>query len=199
MGLDYQLIRGQTPLDDEEKEGLLISSITTREELDEHEQQNIQEAIRWMLGRKFKREDILTEKFIKKLHQKMYGDVWKWAGAFRKTNKNLGVDRFQISMELQKLLDDCKFWIENNTFPPDEIAVRFKHRIVFIHCFPNGNGRHSRMMADLIVEHIFGSEVFSWGTGGNLIMDGTARDNYIKAIKAADNNNITPLLEFSRA
>ena len=199
MGLDFKLIKGQTPLDEEEKEGLLISTITSREELDEHEQLNIQEAIKWMLGRNFKRKEILTEDFIKQVHKKMYGDVWGWAGEFRRTNKNIGVDRFQIPTQLRTLLDDCNFWIDQNTYPPDEIAIRFKHRIVQIHCFPNGNGRHSRMMGDLIVEHIFNRDVFSWGSRGNLIQEGTARERYIAAVKAANENNITPLLEFSRA
>jgi Fic-DOC domain mobile mystery protein B len=97
------------------------------------------------------------------------------------------------------LLGDCNFWIDNNTYPPDEIAVRFKHRIVYIHCFPNGNGRHSRMMGDLIIEHIFKRDVFSWGSKGNLVQEGGGRDRYIAAVKAADANDIAPLLEFSRA
>jgi Fic-DOC domain mobile mystery protein B len=199
MGLDFKLIKGQTPLEEEEKEGLLISSITTREELDEYEHHNIQNAIQWMLGRNFKREEILTEDFVKQVHKKMYGDVWSWAGEFRKTNKNIGVDRFQIPTELRALLNDCNFWIDNNSYSPDEIAVRFKHLIVYIHCFPNGNGRHSRMMGDLIIENIFNRDIFSWGSKGNLIQQGQARDKYIAAVKAADVNNIAPLLKFSRA
>ncbi len=199
MGLDFKLIKGQTPLDEDEKEGLLIPTIVNRGELDEFEQLNIQDAIQWMLGRSFKREEILTEDFIKLVHKKMLGKVWRWAGEFRKSNKNLGVDRFQIPTALRTLLDDCNFWIDSKTYSPDEIAVRFKHRIVFIHCFPNGNGRHSRMMGDLIAEHVFGRDVFSWGSKGNLIQTGKARDQYIGAIKAADSNNIAPLLKFSRA
>jgi Fic-DOC domain mobile mystery protein B len=199
MGLDFKLVNGQTPLDEEEIEGLLVSSITTRAELDEFEQLNIQQAIQWMLGRKFKKEKILSESFIRQIHRKMYGDVWNWAGEFRKSNKNLGVDHFQISTALKALIDDCGFWIDHKTYPPDEIAVRFKHRIVYIHCFPNGNGRHSRMMGDLIIEHIFSRDLFSWGSKSDLIKEGQARQKYITAIKAADNNNLTPLLEFSRS
>src|SRR5688572_2477658 len=127
MGIDFNLVRGQTPLDDEEADGLLIPTITTRGDLDEFEQLNIQQAIQWMLGRRFRREEILTENFIKQVHKKMFGDVWKWGGEFRKSNKNLGVDRVQVPPALQTLIDDCNFWIDNNTFTPDEIAVRFKH------------------------------------------------------------------------
>lgn len=198
MGLDYELIDGQTPLDDEEKEGLRIPSVTTRGELDEFEQQNIERAIRWTMGRKFKANQILSEDFVKGLHQKMYGDVWAWAGEFRRTKKNIGVDVHQIPVELRRLIDDCKFWIDHGTYPPDEVAIRFKHRIVQIHCFSNGNGRHSRMMGDLIIEKIFDEPVFSWGANSDLNKQGGARAEYLKAIKAADMNNFISLLEFAR-
>ena len=165
MGLDLIYIGGQTPLDEDEKEGLLISTIATREELDEFEQQNIEGAIKWSMSKKIKPDKLFTESFIKNVHKRMYKDVWLWAGAFRKTNKSIGVDRWQIAIELKNLLDDAGFWIESNTYSPDEIAIRFKHRIVSIHCFSNGNGRHSRLMADMIIEKIFDRPVFTWGAG----------------------------------
>jgi Fic-DOC domain mobile mystery protein B len=155
MELDFELIDGQTPLDEEEKEGLLISTITTRQELDEFEQLNIEQAIRWVTGKKFKAEEILTEDFIKQVHHRMFGSVWAWAGELRKSNKNIGVDRFEIGTALHTLLGDGKYWVNHQTYPPDEAAIRFKHRLVKIHCFANGNGRHSRLMGDLVVEHIF--------------------------------------------
>lgn len=162
MGLDLDYLVGQTPLSEEEKEGLLIPSIATRGELDEFEQQNIEQAVQWTMGRSFRPDLILAEDFIRKLHKRMYADVWAWAGKFRKANKNLGIDKWQIPTELKYLLDDVRYWYENNTYLPDEIALRFKHRIVSIHCFPNGNGRHSRLMADLIIEKIYKLDVFFW-------------------------------------
>src|SRR5690242_20520480 len=96
MGLELQYEEGQTPLDDDEKEGLLIKSITTRGELDEQEQLNIEAAVEWTLKKKFSAADTFTEEFVNELHEKMYGKVWRWAGEFRKSNKNIGVDKFQI-------------------------------------------------------------------------------------------------------
>lgn len=197
MGLDFQYIAGQTPLDEEEKEGLLIPTVTTREELDEFEQKNIEEAILWVLTKKLKKETIFTEKFIRDLHKKMYGSVWKWAGNFRQSNKNIGIDYWKISTELKMLLDDALFWIENKNFPEDELAIIFKHRLVSIHCFPNGNGRHSRLMADIIISKVFGQRVFSWG-GDNLSYETNAREIYLKAIKLADKGNYSALIKFSR-
>ncbi|WP_018676029.1 mobile mystery protein B [Riemerella columbina] len=197
MGLDFQYIDGQTPLDEEEKEGLLIPTVTTREELDEFEQKNIEEAILWVLTKKLKKETIFTEKFIRDLHKKMYGSVWKWAGNFRQSNKNIGIDYWKISTELKMLLDDALFWIENKNFPEDELAIIFKHRLVSIHCFPNGNGRHSRLMADIIISKVFGQRVFSWG-GDNLSYETNAREIYLKAIKLADKGNYSALIKFSR-
>jgi len=196
MGLELEFKDGQTPLEEEEKEGLRIKSISTQGELDEFEQLNIEKAIEWTIHTNFKSERILTEKFIKDLHKKMYGDVWKWAGEFRKTDKNIGIKWTQIGIELKILIDDTKYWIENKIFSPEEIAIRFKHRIVAIHCFPNGNGRHSRLMADIIIESIFGKEIFSWHKSKMVRADET-RKIYIKALQEADNGNIKPLISFA--
>ena len=125
MGLDVEYLPGQTPLDEDEKDGLLIPTITTRSELDEFEQKNIEEAMQWSLGRNFKKEAIFTEDFVKKLHSRMYGEVLAWAGNFRKTDKNIGVDKWQIPVALKSLLDDALFWVQHNSFPPDEIAIHF--------------------------------------------------------------------------
>ena len=126
----------------------------------------------------------------------MYGDVWKWAGEFRKSEKKIGIKWTQIGIKLKILIDDSKYWIENKTYPPEEIAIRFKHRIVQIHCFPNGNGRHSRMMADIIVESIFGKEIFTWNKS-NMVKADETREKYITTLKEADNSNIEPLIEFA--
>lgn len=198
MGLNLDYIDGQTPLDEEEKEGLLIPTIATRGELDEFEQQNIEQALQWTLIRSFTPEEVFTEKFIKNIHKRMYQNVWSWAGEFRKTNKNLGVDFWQIPTELKKLLDDTFYWYKNETYLPDEIAVRFKHRIVSIHCFANGNGRNSRLMADIIIEKLFKQPAFSWGSS-NINNQNETRANYLKAVKHADHGDYSLLLAFARS
>ena len=198
MGLDAEYIDGQTPLDEEEKEGLLIPTIATHGELDEFEQQNIEQAVQWTLGRSFKPDTVFSEKFVRMVHERMYADVWAWAGEFRKTNKNIGIDKWKILTELRYLLDDVRYWHENNTYPPDEIAVRFKHRIVSIHCFANGNGRHSRLMADIIIEKIYQLPVFTWGAA-NLSSAGDARAAYLRAVKTADKGDYSLLLPFARS
>lgn len=197
MGLDFEYIYGQTPLSEEEKVGLLIKSITTRGELDELEQLNIEKAVEWTLENKFSKEKILSEEFIKLVHKKMLGNVWEWAGKFRRSEKNIGVEWIRIGVELRMLLDDTKYWIENNTYSSDEIAIRFKHRLVNIHCFPNGNGKHSRLMADIIIESVFGKKVFTWNNS-NLVKPDNVRKEYINSIIQADNGSIEPLLEFAR-
>jgi Fic-DOC domain mobile mystery protein B len=198
MGLDLDYINDQMFLDEEEKDSLLILTIATTGELDEFEQQNIEKAVQWILGRTFKPELFFTEDFVRMLHKRMYADVWAWAGEFRKTNKNIGVDKWKIPSDLKYLLDDAKYWHENNTYTQDEIAVRFKHRIVSIHCFPNGNGRHSRLLADIIIEKIYKQPVFSWGTA-NLSDEGDTRKSYLKAVKTADTGDYSLLLAFARS
>jgi Fic-DOC domain mobile mystery protein B len=198
MGLDFEYQNGQTPLDEEEKIGLRIGLITTRGELDEYEQQNIEIAFQWVLDRNFKPDDVFTEDFICSIHRRMYSEVWSWAGEFRKSQKSIGIDFWKISIELRKLLEDARYWYENNTYPPDEMALRFKHLLVSIHCFSNGNGRHSRLIADIIIEKIYKQPVFSWGAV-NLAKPGDARSEYIKAVKAADKGDYSLLLTFARS
>ena len=198
MGLNINYIEGQTPLSEDEQEGLKISSITTREELDEFEQLNIEKAIQWTFGKKLKTEQLFSEKFIKDLHKRMYGDVWKWAGTFRTSEKNIGIKSYLIGIELKQLLDDAVYWTQNKTYNSQEIAIRFKHRLVSIHCFANGNGRHSRLMADLIMEKLYNEKFFSWGST-NLVKATETRAAYIKAVKKADQQDLLPLIAFAKS
>jgi Fic-DOC domain mobile mystery protein B len=197
MGLKIDYSNSQTTLDEDEKEGLLIKSITNRQELDEFEQINIERAIDWTIRKRFKIDKILTEKFVCKLHRKMFDQTWKWAGEFRKTNKNIGIDKYKIGVELNQLLNDCKFWVTNKIFSPDEIAIRLKHRVVKIHPFPNGNGRLSRLLADVLITHGFNLPAFSWGSK-RTDTNKAIRKDYLKALFTADDGNYIPLIEFSR-
>ena len=187
---------GVTPLDYEELKGLLPTHITTRGELDFLEMENINQAIIW--SENLKTNDILNTEFICKLHKKMFSNVWKWAGKYRKSKKNIGIPYIQIAVELQTLCDDSQTWIDYDTYSPDEFAARFHHRLVFIHPFSNGNGRHARLMADLILEKIFTTKIFSWG-GESLANHNKIRKEYIKALKLADEHDYSLLLEFVRS
>lgn len=198
MGLGYEYISGQTPLDEDEKDGLKIAFIATRGELDEFEQQNIEQAVLWSLNRSFKVEAVFTEDFLRTVHKRMFGNVWRWAGNFRKTNKNIGVDKWQIPTALKALLGDVMFWHENKIYSPDESIIRFKHRLVSIHCFPNGNGRHSRLVADIIINKIYKLPHYTWG-GANILGNENQRMAYLSALKAADSGNIEPLIKFARS
>ncbi|MBL7960557.1 mobile mystery protein B [bacterium] len=197
MGLDLDYTDGQTPLDEDEKEGLLVPTITTRGELDEFEQLGVEKAVEWTRKKKFGLDRILTEEFVRELHRKMFDEVWKWAGEFRSTNKNIGVDKELIRIELKNLLDDCCYWIDHKAFSKDEIAIRFSHRIVKIHPFVNGNGRHARLIADILISHGFGQPYFTWGSV-SLTAKGTARSAYLKALHDADENDYIALIEFAR-
>jgi Fic-DOC domain mobile mystery protein B len=187
---------GATPIGPDEMKGLIPTHITTRGELDPWEQRNIFEAQMWADSNKPK--DILNEKFMKQFHKRMFGKVWKWAGTFRQTENNIGVDWYKIPMELRNLFDDVRYWIENHTFPEDEIAARFHHRLVQIHLFPNGNGRHARLMANILLEHIFYKPPIPWEKV-NLTDQGDDRKRYIESLQAADKEDYAPLLDFVRS
>ena len=181
-----------TPLTAEEHEGLIPSHVTLRRELNELEQQNILEADLWSFAR---RQNPLNETFARNLHRRMFGDVWRWAGTYRTSNKNIGVDREQINVRLHEAIDNVRYWAEYNTFSPDELAVRFHHALVFIHPFPNGNGRWSRLMADILVVRL-GQARFTWGRSNLRSADETRR-TYIEALKVADNHDFAALIAFA--
>ena len=185
-----------TPLDPEEAEGLLLPHITTHQELNYWEQKNITEALQGLVQKKSR--DILAGLFMRQLHKKMFGAVWAWAGNFRKTEKNIGVPARSVPVEIKKLCDDAAFWIKNKTFPDDEIAVRFHHRLTWIHPFPNGNGRHARLMTDLLLKTLLRKPCFTWGSS-DLAQRNTFRKRYILALKAADGGDFKPLLDFVRS
>ena len=198
MGLKLEYKDGQTPLSYENKTGLLISNISTQGELDEFEQQNIGTAIQWTMGKNIAAQRLFSEQYLMLLHKKMYGEVWRWAGQFRTSDTNIGVPHHLIGIELRKLLDDVKYWYDNEVYTPQELALRFKHRLVSIHCFPNGNGRHSRLMADLIMEKLYSLEYFKWG-GSKLIKADELRNNYISSLKQADIGNVEDLMNFAQS
>ncbi|MBQ6516213.1 mobile mystery protein B [bacterium] len=187
----FETDNNSTPLTEDEKNQLKAQWITTRAELNDLETKGIAEAEIWLLNNK---KDILNENFIKTLHKKMFGVIWKWAGIFRTTERNIGVAPYEIQSKLRVLFDDVKFWIENKTYSENEIAVRFHHRLVQIHPFPNGNGRISRLMADLLMRKL-GNEKLNWGSG-NLSEISELRKQYIEALRAADNGNYSNLLDF---
>ena len=195
MGLNFNYSPGATPLDPDEAAGLIPVHITTQGQLNEWELTNIVEGERWAFSRK--RSDLLSVQFVKRLHKQMFGNTWRWAGMFRGTEKNIGVDPAQIGTELKKLFDDVAYQIEHKSYPLDEIAARFHHRLTWINPFPNGNGRHARLMTDLLLKQN-GSEPFNWGNS-DLVAPGEARDRYIAALRAADSRDHALLLKFVRS
>jgi Fic-DOC domain mobile mystery protein B len=197
MGIKLDYVKGQTPLDENEILGLKIKTIATVGELNEHEQNNIEGAFQWAMHRKIPIETFLTKEWLFNLHYKMFSNVWDWAGQKRTTNKNIGVDKNSIDVALYHLLDATKYWIKNETYDPIEIAIRFKHSLVTIHCFPNGNGRHARLCADLLIKQMTGQDGFTWGSQRSLYQEGELRSTYIGALKLADAGDYKPLIEFA--
>lgn len=185
---------GATPLDPDEMEGLRFKHVTTRGELDELEQANVQSGLLW-LDRK-KSHDILTEEAQRTMHRHLFGDVWTWAGAFRLTEKNIGIDPLYIGVQLRSLLDDARYWAEHGTYTPLEAGARFHHLLVQIHPFPNGNGRHSRIAADEYLKHHIEHEPIDWESGFDLVHDNARRDEYLKSLREADRGNYSRLLAF---
>jgi Fic-DOC domain mobile mystery protein B len=193
--INFEYPEGATPIDLDEAHGLRLTHITTRGELDRWEQDNILQALAWL--DRTKPSDILNEPFIKALHRHMFGDVWKWAGHFRHSDKNIGGPWHQVPTSVRNLCDDAHLWLERRDESPDQIAIRFHHRLVSIHPFANGNGRHARLMTDVLLENILKRPRFTWGSQ-DLSRPGDIRHRYIAALQAADQQNYSPLLEFAR-
>ncbi len=188
-------VEDTTALDPDEAQGLKFKHITTRGELNRLEQANIQSGIAWM--RRNRRTDLLSESYVRELHKRLFGKVWLWAGTFRQTGKNIGVDPLHIAVELRKLLDDMQYWFDSETYVPSEAVIRFHHRLTAIHPFSNGNGRHARIMADALLIKLYRLPTVDWAGGQDLSSMGNRRKSYIQALKAADGGDYEPLLAFA--
>ena len=183
-----------TPLTAEEKDGLKLKWITLRSELNEAEARNIAQAQIWLATKS--RKEICSDTFLRALHKKMFEEVWIWAGEYRTSERNIGVAPYQIPVSVLQLFDDVNFWIENKTYSNHEIAVRLHHKLVQIHPFPNGNGRVSRLMADLVFQKLEGKSLY-WGDS-NLVNVSDARARYIAALRKADAGDYSDLLAFTK-
>lgn len=198
MAIALQYRPGDTPLDPDEAEGLIPEHITTQGQLNEWEQANIHEGEQWAFNpRGRNRPELLSLDFMQLLHKRMLDRTWRWAGTFRKSEKNIGVAPEQIAVRLRELCLDVQAQIEHKTWPPDEIAARFHHRLVAIHPFANGNGRHARIMTDLLLVRL-GRERFAWGAG-NLVAEGQLRQRYLDALRSADGRDYADLFAFVRS
>lgn len=183
-----------TPLTPAERNDLIPTHVTLKGELNELEQKNIAEANGWAFERK---RNVLDEAFLRGLHRRMFNQIWRWAGNYRTTDRNIGVAPHLIQPDLIQAIEEARYWVEQKSYEPDELVVRFHHKAVLVHPFPNGNGRWSRLAADLLITGQ-GSNRFSWG-GGNLQLSGGVRKAYIDALHKADNHDIGPLIAFARS
>jgi Fic-DOC domain mobile mystery protein B len=195
MGLNLEYPPGATPLDPDDAAGLIPSHITIQGQLNEWEFQNVAEGRARALSRKRKKP--LTAEFAQELHRWMFGNTWKWAGEIRTKETNPGIDPAGIRVELKKLFGDVAYQIKEKSMPLDEIAARFHHRLTQIHPFRNGNGRHARLMTDLLLREN-GAEPFDWGSD-DLVAPGEVRDRYISALRAADGRDHSQLFKFVRS
>lgn len=185
---------GHTELDEDERHDLIPTYIATRRELFDAEQRNITKAL---LRARPTVERLLDDKYLRELHRSMFGDVWSWAGRYRTRETNIGVEPALISTAVRTLVDDTRAWIDQKTYPIDELGARFHHRLVAVHPFVNGNGRHGRIAADLLLAAL-GQEPFSWGSGLAVDTD-RLRRAYREALVAADHDDLHLLLAFVRS
>ena len=192
MALNPVHAPGATPLDPDEIAGLIPGFVTTQEELNLVESENILEAEAWLAGAR--RFDVLDDGFARALHKRMFGKTWRWAGHYRSTEKNIGIAPENVAVALRDLMADVRAQIESQAWPVPEIAARFHHRLTRIHAFANGNGRHARLMTDLLMRQC-GWPPFTWGRG-DLVHAGDERTAYIAALHSADQGDFAGLLAF---
>lgn len=195
--VQFETAPGATPLNKDEAAGLIPTYISTQGELNALEQENILKAEHW-LSRPRKPAAILSEDFFRQLHREMFGDVWRWAGQYRKSDKTIGVPWMQVPTAVKTMLENARYQLEHGVYEPDELAARLHHRAVEVHAFANGNGRHARYLSDALLESL-GRERFSWGAHAELGRAGQARTAYIQALKEADHKRLGPLLKFVRS
>jgi Fic-DOC domain mobile mystery protein B len=195
--INKNLPYGATELSLDDVEGLIPNYITTRNDLNEFEKSNITKALLWLRRKNFNYQHLLTMKFVFELHRRMFDKTWKWAGTLRRVAVNIGNTPIeQIQIRIKNVLDNVQYWIKNKTFSIGEICIRLHHELVWIHPFPNGNGRFSRVICDELRRSL-GGDYFKWGSGEGLINSNKNRADYIIALRAADNKDYKALISFA--
>lgn len=191
---------GATPIEEEDLKGLIPDFVATRADLNRVEFDNISKALTWGIqqARVLGPDGLLEYGFLMKLHRQMFGDVWRWAGTNRRRINNIGSLPEVIVSEAHAALEDMKYWHTNGVFESDERAARLHCRLVTIHPFPNGNGRCTRLIADMYLVTI-DEPMFTWGSR-SIDVDGDARKRYIDAlVKARNEDDYGDLLAFARS
>jgi Fic-DOC domain mobile mystery protein B len=186
---------GSTPLDHDQIKGIRFAHLTTMGELDELEDENIQRGLEWLNHQKTK--DYLSIEFLCKLHEKLFGEVWKWAGKFRTVEVNISKYRHHdVRPQLHNFFEDIKLWISGGKMSWDEISAEMHHRLVTIHPFPNGNGRTTRIFTEYVQKRNQ-QQVTSWGSTRKIDQK-KRRDDYIKALRLADIGDFRALIDFMK-
>ena len=193
--MNFSYPDGATPIDPESAAGL-IPNLTTQGELNEFEAANILLAERWALRARRDNRDVLLLTTLRRLHEKMFDLTWQWAGQFRNRDTNLGVPWQEVSIRIEQLCGNTRYQLECNAFGWDELAARFHHELVSIHPFPNGNGRHSRLAADLLLIRNR-QRRFTWGSA-SLVKAGAVRQEYFASLREADADSYDRLIAFVR-
>ena len=193
--MQFEYAPRATPIDPDEALDLIPKHISTQADLNAWEEMNIVEGANWVARQKIIQG--LDEGLVREMHSRMFNKTWLWAGTYRKSAKSIGIDWTQIAVALKNLLDNTAYQIENQAVPIDEIVVRFHHQLLLIHAFPNGNGRHARLIADTLIVNL-GGKRFSWGGNTSIATLGLTRQNYLSALRAADKGDIKPLMLFAR-
>lgn len=184
---------GHTLVPDDELEHLKLSYIRTRGELNAAEQAGIARV--YASRRRPTLDRLLDDLYLRRLHRRMYDQVWDWAGRYRLVDTNIGIDPPQIPAAVRDLVAGAKMWFDGGD--PSVEAVRLYHRLVFIHPFVNGNGRFSRLAAHF-AGRALDIEPFTWGASLGLDTT-TLRRRHLEALWAADAGDLDPLIVFSRS
>ena len=195
-------VAGATPLEPDERDGLIPTYVATRDDLNVAEQQNITQAILGLRHRRLSVETVLTDTFVRSFHKEMFASVWAWAGTYRTTEKSIGVDPVHIAVEVRNLVENAAFWVAPGAgwITRDQAVAKIHHRLVAIHPFPNGNGRHARAYCDVLMRQLGGAP-FTWGAGADLQIDNPDRNAYLVALRRADANpdDLDHLVAFARS
>ena len=188
---------GATPGGD--TSGLLLEHLSTTTARNAAETEAISRAYDkyvFRARRKKQGTEWLTDDFIRRVHADMLGTIWEWAGKYRQTKFNLGVDPHLIREQIKLFTEDFLYWNgTESTMSVIEIAARIQHRLTNIHPFTNGNGRHARLITDIFL-HSRKLPIPQWPQIQLMAQGNEIGEQYITAMKKADNGDINDLIQF---
>jgi len=177
-----------------------LLGIQRKREMDALEAVKLAKATDWAI-RHYSADHRFSAADVCLLHKQWLGEVYSWAGEYRRVNIGKGGFAFAMAAQVSRLMEEFErkvlaVYTPCNFNDPEKIieALAVAHcELVLIHPFRDGNGRLSRLLSTLMALQA-GLPLLDFSG-----IEGKARQAYFLAVQASMGNDYEPMKKVFRA